>query len=406
MGYNSVPELKTGNLDISDTLLKIGNLQAIRERNELAKGNLDVARGNLALGNERLQHEQEKSGREQRQSAYGLLDKIIRAAEENPGQEDDVWKIGLTMAEDMYGEETLVKMKIPLHWDNGGKEWATNTRKTFEVIERLENDPQSPAGKIIKDLEMLPLDHPNRKDLQDALNEEIRKREPKLYETEEGWLPASKAEGKMKPEKAKVTWSAPYSDEKGNMVQKSSTGQIKVLDRAGDKITWSEPYEDENGNTVQESSAGQIKTLNKASERAVKSWTTPKGEVVHLPNNQKPPKGSKPYSEAGALEDRMTRRQELISIRQDKASLKREISQIRGLPDLDVYKPQRERLPLLEDELRELGEREQELLGKKENTSEDLPEGLDEETVEFNMEKYGVTRQQVIDQYKTKFGGK
>lgn len=122
-------------------------------------------------------------------------------------------------------------------------------------------------------------------------------------------------------------------------------------------------YPTENGYKPRQEAIG-LKRERKLKDRAVKTWITPTKEVVHLPNNVLPPKGSKPYSTAGELEKRLTKTQELTSIRQDKATLKREINQIRGLPNLKVYQVQKARLPLLEDELQDLIAREKELLGK------------------------------------------
>ena len=111
-------------------------------------------------------------------------------------------------------------------------------------------------------------------------------------------------------------------------------------------------------------------------------------------------KSGQSYGGDQGLEERMNKRQELTSIRQDKASLKREIAQIRRLPDLNVYQVEKARLPLLEDELQDLMAREKELLGKTQSKPSELPEGLTEEIIIFNMDKYGKTRKEVIEQYK------
>lgn len=150
--------------------------------------------------------------------------------------------------------------------------------------------------------------------------------------------------------------------------------------------------------------------------RAIKAYKSPDGKVAFLPNNEVPPVGYEPYSEAGKIEERLNKSQELTSIRQDKAYLKREISRIKSLPDLDFYKGQKERLPSLMDELLDLEGREGELLGNKNQppeqvdpstgAAEKLPEGLTDETIKFNMEKYGKSREQVIEQYKKRLGGK
>jgi len=62
----------------------------------------------------------------------------------------------------------------------------------------------------------------------------------------------------------------------------------------------------------------------------------------------------------------MNKSNELTSIRQDKAYLKREISKIRNLPDFDIHQQQKAQLPILEDELNDLVSRENQLLGKSE----------------------------------------
>lgn len=126
-----------------------------------------------------------------------------------------------------------------------------------------------------------------------------------------------------------------------------------------------------------------------------------------------------PYTDSAATEERMAKRQELISVRQDKASLKREIQRIRSLPNLQYYQSQKSRLPVLEDELNDLRRREAELLGRVETQLEEapqpavnngpgpamLPAGLDEETINYNMQKYGKTREEVIQKYLDMKGG-
>ena len=88
-----------------------------------------------------------------------------------------------------------------------------------------------------------------------------------------------------------------------------------------------------------------------------------------------PPPGSKPYSSAGQLEERMNKRQELISIRQDNRFLKRELSKLRKqiqktekFPDVEFYQRElpglRDLKDNLEAELEDLKNRESELLGK------------------------------------------
>jgi len=68
---------------------------------------------------------------------------------------------------------------------------------------------------------------------------------------------------------------------------------------------------------------------------------------------------------AGRMEDRFYVSQELSVLKQDKRTLKRDISEIKAFPDLDYYKPQKERLPILEQELKDINARIDELLGKK-----------------------------------------
>jgi len=123
------------------------------------------------------------------------------------------------------------------------------------------------------------------------------------------------------------------------------------------------------------------------------------------------------------VEERFSAGQELTSIRQDKAALKREISKIRALPDVDIYNEQKAQIPDMQDELDDLLTREQEIIwgmkprlaidnnkpvgseGKLKISDEEergrirLPEGLSEFDVNYNMEMYGKSRQEVIRQF-------
>jgi len=103
-----------------------------------------------------------------------------------------------------------------------------------------------------------------------------------------------------------------------------------------------------------------------AGARAVTTWRDPEGKVHNLPNNVQPPKGSMKVNVS---------QQEMTSLRQDRAYIKREISTLkkkiaRGekFPDIEMY--QREAEGAKEDlesynmELEDLKIREDELLGK------------------------------------------
>ena len=84
--------------------------------------------------------------------------------------------------------------------------------------------------------------------------------------------------------------------------------------------------------------------------RAVKAYITPKGEIKFLPNNRIPPKDWQPYT----TEEKFLKQQELISIREQERSLRRQIGEIERLPDLDIYQGRKSALPSLQDELQEL----------------------------------------------------
>ena len=114
---------------------------------------------------------------------------------------------------------------------------------------------------------------------------------------------------------------------------------------------------------------GDIEKQLKQTNPITDTFTNDKGERVRVtldPQGNVVAKTIIGKASSAGLEERMNKRQELISIRQDKRNLKREIDKVRGLPNLDLYKTQKGRLPSLEDELKELEGREKELLGKGE----------------------------------------
>jgi hypothetical protein len=113
-------------------------------------------------------------------------------------------------------------------------------------------------------------------------------------------------------------------------------------------------YEDAIKNLVE-----KMKTGGKE-PRAQKAYMTPEGKIEFLPNNVKPPKGYKPYSTG----DNFIKHQELLSLREQKRSIRRDISNYKRLPNLDIYKGQKDSIISLEDELEELRQREKEILGK------------------------------------------
>jgi len=90
---------------------------------------------------------------------------------------------------------------------------------------------------------------------------------------------------------------------------------------------------------------------------------TPEQRLWHAPSDRTPPAGAKPYSEAGELEKRLLTSQELISIRSDKKSVRRELDKAISLPEnISIYKPYKDRIPALRAELKDLTEREQAIL--------------------------------------------
>ena len=140
-------------------------------------------------------------------------------------------------------------------------------------------------------------------------------------------------------------------------------------------------------------------------EKSTKRQVTPQ-EADMLVSTGKWKRGQS-YSDAGALEGRLNKRQELISLRQDKATLKRQISKIKALPELDIYSTQKADLPQLEDELQDLIEREDQLLGKSEepeNSGELQTEFKtpDEVRSAFNAGK--IDKQKALEILKRNFG--
>jgi len=101
--------------------------------------------------------------------------------------------------------------------------------------------------------------------------------------------------------------------------------------------------------------------------RAVKAYVDPKGEIKFLPNNVIPPKDYQPYT----TEEKFLKQQELISIREQERSLRREVEAIKRLPDLDIYSAQKASLPALLDELEELKEMKKRLLQPRSEKAKD-----------------------------------
>ena len=101
--------------------------------------------------------------------------------------------------------------------------------------------------------------------------------------------------------------------------------------------------------------------------RAVKAYVTPKGEIEYLPNNVKPKKGWTPYT----TEEKFLKQQELISVREQERSLRREVESIKRLPNLDFYATQKSSLPALQDELEELKEIKKRLLQPRSEKAKD-----------------------------------
>jgi len=89
-----------------------------------------------------------------------------------------------------------------------------------------------------------------------------------------------------------------------------------------------------------------------------------------------PPKGwSLKAPSSPDMEERILKGQELTSIRQDKAALKREIARLKKLPNVSIYKDQKSQQSSLESELRDIEQRENKLL-KRPNKKKSDPLNL------------------------------
>jgi hypothetical protein len=120
----------------------------------------------------------------------------------------------------------------------------------------------------------------------------------------------------------------------------------------------------------------------------IKTWIKEDGSLWHAPSNVKPPKGARPFSEAGELEKRLLIGQELTSIRNDKRQVRRELDRIMSLPDnIDFYKPQKDRIPSLKQELDDLNQREEELLEGGNSMSQKMPSEV-ESIAGYNASKH------------------
>lgn len=113
--------------------------------------------------------------------------------------------------------------------------------------------------------------------------------------------------------------------------------------------------------------AKKQKSSTGAQARAITTWRSPDGKIHNLPNNVAPPKGSLKVNVSN---------QELTSLRQDRAHIKREssilkrkIAKAKKFPDIDMYQRDaesaKEQLESYNLELKDLKTRENELLGKK-----------------------------------------
>jgi len=101
---------------------------------------------------------------------------------------------------------------------------------------------------------------------------------------------------------------------------------------------------------------------NGGEPNAIKTWITPDGRLFNAPNNVAPPAGSRPYSEASNLEQRMLTAQEISSIRDGRRTARRELDKLKSLPNVDFYKSQKERIPELEAEIKDYNDREKEIM--------------------------------------------
>lgn len=97
--------------------------------------------------------------------------------------------------------------------------------------------------------------------------------------------------------------------------------------------------------------------------KPIKTWVV-NGRLWHAPSDVMPPKGAKPWSQAGELERRLLIGQELTNLRTEKNRVRRELDRIIALPDgVSIYKPQKDRIPELREELADISARQNSLLG-------------------------------------------